>query len=202
MMKSKRLLIISMCASVASGALVAVSATTANNAIAVVNATTSKTITLDANFDPSHSVLNNGAGSYTLPAIEGERSEIDFSMTSKTKIGFCDKGYFLYNTDKLDAGYELVELTIGLNNITSFNIVVGSSLYGGTYRGSVTLGSNEITKIDDYKGTTYSWAKEDGDENSYKSLTLSLENDEKDTPFDPYKDQYLFIKSITIGWSC
>ena len=200
MMKSKRLLIISMCASIASVALVAVSATTASNAIAVVNATTSKTITLDANFDPSHSILNNGAGSYTLPAIEGERSEIDISMTSSTKIGFCEKGYFLYNTDELEAGDELVKLTIGLNNITSFSITVGCSEEDAKYNGSVTFGDQKIS-INDFK-QIYSWTKEDGDENSYKSLTLSLENDEKDTPFDPYKDQYLFIKSITIGWSC
>lgn len=199
MMKSKRLLLTSMCASIASVALVAVSATTASNAIAVVNATTSKTITLDANFDPSHSILNNGAGSYTLPAIEGERSEIDISMTSQTKIGFCDKGYFLYNTDVLDAGWDLVKLTIGLNNITSFNIIVGSSVDSGSYMGSVALGSNEITKINDYN-QSYSWTKEDSDENTYTSLFLKFESD--DTDYDPYGGHYLYIKSITIGWSC
>ena len=189
-----------MCASVASGALVAVSATTANNAIAVVNATTSKTITLDANFDPSHSILNNGAGSYTLPAIEGERSEIDISMTSKTKIGFCDKGYFLYNTGELREGDALANLTIGLNNITSFSIVVGSNEHTN-YEGSIKLEGTEITKI--AYGTTYSWAKPENDENTYTKLNLSLIHDEKETlEGDDYNRQYLFIQSITIGWSC
>ena len=199
MMKSKRLLLTSMCASIASVALVAVSATTASNAIAVVNATTSKTITLDANFDPSHSILNNGAGSYTLPAIEGGRSEIDISMTSSTKIGFCDEGYFLYNKSELKDGYPLVNLTIGLNNITSFSIIVGSN-EDTRYSGSIKLGETEITKI--VYGTTYSWAKPENDETTYASLNLSLEHDEKEDLDGDYSNHYLYIKSITIGWSC
>lgn len=199
MMKSKRLLLTSMCASIASVALVAVSATTASNAIAVVNATTSKTITLDANFDPSHSILNNGAGSYTLPAIEGERSEIDISMTSHTEIGFCDKGYFLYNASDLEENDELVNLTIGLNNITSFSIIVGSN-EGTKYSGSIKLGETEITKFS--YGTTYSWAKPDNNETTYASLNLSLKHDEEEALDGDYSNHYLYIKSITIGWSC